>query len=254
VVGAARSVVACLAGGGSVAAALWESKHKAGLKGSGRVLVALAQQPALLGPALQGKAAHGYLKQLFVALPSRHRSHLVNGKGWQLACARAAEGACATLSRRVGGGWGGARSAGRGGAGSGLLSALGLVGGVAALAGVLVTAAVHRREVGGLLTHYAGPEVASQVDGLLLQPLSEAVAAASAAAAPHLAAAQEVVGPYWEQAQAAAEPHLAAAAAALAPHLAAAQEALAPLLAQAGALQAAALAQLEDIWQRAKQG
>lgn len=75
----ASNVVACLCGNDSCFA-LWEAKHKGGLRGSARVLAALVQQPQLLGPLLQQRTSVEAFRGLLAALPARHRSHLAAGK------------------------------------------------------------------------------------------------------------------------------------------------------------------------------
>lgn len=200
---AASNIVACLCSNGACFA-LWESKHKGALRGSARVLAALAQQPQLLGPLTQQRGSREAFRALLAALPARHRAHLATGKGWQGQCARVAEDACNKLPRKLGG-WG---SGGSGRVGP-VMTVLGL-GSVAA--GVAVVAGLYRREVAGVVAAYAGVDAAQQLDQALLAPLESSVQQGlkaaepyvqqlHAAAGPALAAAWERAGPVWKQAQ-----------------------------------------------------
>lgn len=228
---------------------LWEQKHKGQLRGSCRVLWAMASRPDAIRVLQRNKPKAALLRKLLAALPARHRSLLEGGKGWQGACAAAAEDAVAVMSGR---GRAGGRRGGAGGS-SGHDALLGVAGGVLVLGGVLAVSAWQRQEVVALLGHYAGGEVAQQVDMLLLQPLHAQMEVAAAVAEPHARAAADAATPYVEAATAALAPHLAAAKAAVAPLVEQAQEAAAPLVAQAGELLSHLHTQLLDIWERAKQ-
>jgi hypothetical protein len=209
----ASNVVACLCGN-EACFGLWEAKHKGGLRGSARVLAALLRRPELLGPLQQAGASKAAFRRLLAALPARHRAHLAAGKGWQGACARVAEDACAKLPRKLGGrlgvfgGGGGGGARGAGGVGS-VMAVLGLgsvVGGIMAVGGL------YRREVAGVVAAYAGKDTAQQLDGALLRHLEagmqQGLAAAQpllqqlqVAAGPAAAAAWAQVGPLWQAAQ-----------------------------------------------------
>ncbi len=231
VAAAASSVLSCLAAEPACYAA-WESAHKKQLKGSARVLQHLlhgysgnAQLRALLR---QGRHALAF-RQLLQALPPRHKFHLQSGKGWQGACARAAQEACAGL---LGKSAAAGRAAARGAQGPAAAAGRAL-GALALLGGAALTAAYHRAEVADVVGRYAGAPAAEQLHGLL--------AALHAAAAPHLDpllararphvdAAVAAVQPPLERAAAAAMPHVRQAAAAAQPYLQRAAEAAQPAL------------------------
>ncbi|GBF96506.1 hypothetical protein Rsub_09848 [Raphidocelis subcapitata] len=258
---AAAAVAAVLASpSGEAAFGAWENKHKGQLRGSSRVLCTLARRPELLRPVLANRGRSDSLRRLLAALPARHRSALAMGKGWQAAAARASDGAVSTLQRRAAGGWGAAFGGGGGGKGGGKARAggggggllVGAVGAAAAAAGVLAVVATHRREVCGLLAHYAGRDAAEALDASLA-PVDAALAPARAAAAPHVAALLAAAAPHVEAARAAAAPRVEAAAAALAPHLQALQQRAAPLVEQAAEAWARLAAQAQEIYAKAAQ-
>lgn len=136
------------------------------------------------------------------------------GKGWQGACARVAEDACQKLPRKLGGGWGASkRSGAQGGGGSSFRAGLGLLFMTTAVTGMLAVVGLHRRELAGMLTTYAGPEAAAAADQYVLEPVETGVAAALKAAQPLIEAATPAVASAWE----AAAPTVAAAWEAAAP-------------------------------------
>ncbi len=246
---AAASVAACLASpSGAAAFEVWEAKHKGQLRGSSRVLAALARRPELLRPLLANRARADALRQLLAALPSRHKSFLAAGKGWQGAAARSAEGSIAALRRRASGGWAGAFGGkgggkGSGGGGGGAATAVtGLLAAAVAGVGVLAVAATYRLEVGGVVTHYAGRPAAEALDSSLLAPLNLALAPARAALAPHAAAAIEALAP-----------HVAALRLKLAPLAAEVQKAAAPAAAAAAEAWGQLVAQAQEIYAKALQ-
>lgn len=212
---AAASVAACLASpSGEAAFEVWESKHKGQLRGSSRVLCALARKPELLRPVASSRPRADTLRKLLSALPARHQAHLAAGKGWQGAAAKASEGAIATIRRRVGGGWGGGGrggGAGKGKSSGGGSLAAGALAAAAAAAGLLAFASTYRREVAGVVQHYAGRPAAEALDASLLAPLSAALAPARATLAPHAAKAAEALAPLADQIAAALEPAAVAA-------------------------------------------
>lgn len=239
----ATNAIACLCGNDSCFA-LWETKHKGSLKGSARVLAALVQQPALLGPLLQQpRSTVEAFRGLLAALPTRHRGFLASGKGWQGSCARVAEDACSKLPRKLGrGGWGKGGSKGSGGGSVGPVMTLLGLGSLAA--GVLCVGGLYRREVAGVVAAYAGKDVAAQLEQQLLLPLESGVqqglrmaepylAQLQAAAGPSVAAAWEKVGPLVEQAQ---------------------EQVVGPALAAAQQAYAAGVQQLQEIAAKAQQG
>ncbi|KAI8462957.1 MAG: hypothetical protein J3K34DRAFT_527379 [Monoraphidium minutum] len=257
---AAASVAACLASpSGEAAFEVWESKHKGQLRGSSRVLAALARRPELLRPVLAGRGRAEALRKLLDALPSRHKAFLAAGKGWQAAAAASAERSAAALRRRAAGGWGGAfgggKAAGKGGKAGG--GGGGLAGGALAAAAVfgslLVVASTYRREVAGVVQHYAGRPAAEALDASLLAPLSAALAPARLALAPHAAKASAALAPHAAKAAAALEPHIAKAAAALAPLAAELQRHAEPAAAAAGEAWRQLAAQAQEIYARATQ-
>ncbi len=242
---ATQSIIACLIGSDATFSQ-WESKHKAHLKGSARVLQCMDRRPELMRPLTGQRPKAAALRALAAALPARHRSQLAQGKGWQGACARVAEDACAGLARQRGA-FGGRRSSGGSGAGLAMLSTL------AVTAGVVGVAAWHRAEVTPLVAKWAGAEAAHKLDAAVLVPLQQHLTAAHAAAAPLLAQAQQAVLPYAAAASKAAEPHVVRAQALVEPLWQQAQEAAAPLVAKGSELLQHLQQQLEEIWQRAKQ-
>eukprot|EP00882_Tetradesmus_deserticola_P014478 GHRQ01015397.1.p1 GENE.GHRQ01015397.1~~GHRQ01015397.1.p1 ORF type:complete len:243 (+),score=122.15 GHRQ01015397.1:534-1262(+) len=175
--------------------ALWESKHKSGLRGSARILAALQQQPALLQPLLSSPGAADLLRKLLSALPARHHTYLATGKGgWQGACAKVAEDACSRLARKLPRGRFGGGAATAGGCGSTAMTVLGLAVLVVGLAAVL---GVYRLEAAGIVQAYAGKEVAQQLDGAVLSPL----AAGLQQVVPHLQQVQQAAAPLLEPLQ-----------------------------------------------------
>ena len=258
---ATANVLTCL-GANDSAFSLWETKHKGLLKGTARVLVAISKKPSLLQPLTRQRGKADQLRELLAALPTRHRSHLAAGKGWQGACAKAADDACKVLTKKVGSG--GRSKRGSGGSG-GTSAVLVLLGGTAAAAGVIITAAVYRREVGGIVSHYAGKDFAQQLDSAVLGPLSEVIQLATVAAEPYLAQAKEIAEPYWlqveavagpklQQLQEAAQPHLETLQVAAQPYVEQLHAKVAPAVEELGKLQQYVLQQLDDVWQKAKQG
>jgi hypothetical protein len=196
----ASNMVACLCGNDSCFA-LWEAKHKGGLRGSARVLAALVQQPQLLGPLLQQRTSVEAFRGLLSALPARHRSHLAAGKGWQGTCARVAEDACNKLPRKLGrGGWG---KGSKGGSAGGIGPVMTVLGVGSLAAGMMVMGGLYRREVAGVVAAYAGTDVAQQLEQQLLMPLESGVNQGLKMAEPYLQQLQEVAGPSvaiaWEK-------------------------------------------------------
>ncbi|KAF6266744.1 hypothetical protein COO60DRAFT_1473267 [Scenedesmus sp. NREL 46B-D3] len=184
----AAHAVACLCGS-DACFALWESKHKSGLRGSARILAALQQQPALMQPLLATPGAADSLRKLLSALLARHHTFLATGKGgWQGACAKVAEDACRRLGRRLPRGrFGGAAGAT---GGSSAAAAFGLV---VLMLGLVVVLGVYRLEVAGVVQAYAGKDAARQLDTAVLSPI---------------AAGLQQLEPYVQQVQQAAAPLL----------------------------------------------
>jgi hypothetical protein len=72
---------------------VWQSRHKAQLRGSSRVLSALqAAYPDALMPIVAVPAKRAAFVALMPALQQRHQYGLRNGKGWQVSgCCRRQE-------------------------------------------------------------------------------------------------------------------------------------------------------------------
>jgi hypothetical protein len=74
---------------------VWQSRHKAQLRGSSRVLAALqAAYPDALMPLMAVPSKRAAFVALMPALQQRHQYALRNGKGWQVGmpCLKLAEG------------------------------------------------------------------------------------------------------------------------------------------------------------------
>jgi hypothetical protein len=239
----ASNVVACLCGNDSCFA-LWEAKHKGSLRGSARVLAALVQQPALLGPLLQQRSSVQAFRGLLAALPARHRSHLATGKGWQGACARVAEDACNKLPRKLGrGGWGKGGKGGQGSGSAGVGAVMTILGLGSVAAGIVVVGGLCRREVAGVVAAYAGKDVAEQLEQQLLLPFESGV--------QH---GLKVAEPYLQQLQEAAGPSVAAAWEKVGPVVTQAQEqVVGPAVAALQQLYATALQQVQELTAKAGQ-
>lgn len=200
------------------------------------MLAALAARPSLLQPLALAPGAVDAFRALLSALPARHRSHLAAGKGWQGACARAAQDACAVLPRQLPRG-GGRFNPVAGGSSGAVGAALPLLGCTLGLAGLTVAIGLHRREVAGVVQAYAGRPAAERLDEMLLTPLEAALAPALPALDALMTAAAPAVTATWE----AAAPVLEAAHTAALPALEAVRRAAAPALERAAACAGPAL-------------
>lgn len=196
-----RPLLLIFCGGSDHCFSVWESKHKACLRGSARILAALEKHPHLLQPLVANPAKVELLLQLLAALPARHRTFLAAGKGgWQGACAKAAEDACHGLPRKLPRGrWrgAGAAAARQSGSSGALGQAAAVIAGTAAMAGVVMMLGVYRHEVAGIVQAYAGKEAAQQLDANVLAPL----AAGLQQAAPYVQQVQQAAQPYVQQAE-----------------------------------------------------
>lgn len=250
---AAASVVGCLSAA-DASYVLWESKHKSYLKGSARVLQALYKHPSILEPiaANPGKL-HNLRILVSVALPVRHKTFLAQGKGWQGACATAAEAACAGLSKKLAvmtTAAGRRKSAGGAGGGG---AAVRVLGTTALAASILAVAAVYRLEVGGVLHQYIGADATRKLDTTVLLPLQTVLHQAYAAAQPVLQQVEEHVGPHVTAVQQALQPYVHNVQEAAHPYVEQLQQFATPIISNGTQLWHQMIQQLDDIWQRAKQ-
>eukprot|EP00878_Enallax_costatus_P015985 GHUV01016761.1.p1 GENE.GHUV01016761.1~~GHUV01016761.1.p1 ORF type:complete len:547 (+),score=226.91 GHUV01016761.1:1274-2914(+) len=198
----AANVVSCLCGS-DACFGLWESKHKGQLRGSARILAAMVQQPQLLKPLQRQPEAAQSFRELLAALPARHRSHLATGKGWQGACARAAEDACSKLPRKVSGrGWKSSSSRLNGGPSQGASIVLPLLGTTVVLTSCVIMSGLYRHEVAGIVQAYAGKDTAEKLDQQVLVPLEGLLEQAK----PHIQQLQQVLEPILAKVQEAAAP------------------------------------------------
>lgn len=205
---------------------VWENRHKGSLRGSSRVLAYLSSvqgsKASPLAPLLRDTKKRGKFRAMLGQLRQRHHNYLASGKGWQGACARAANEACNTLQRsrapkQVGGV--GSSSGGR----SATLASLAVLSVVAAAVAIVKVDSVQQQAVQVL-----GPEAVAQVQ--------QAYVAVSAKLGPYVDQVVAVTQPYVQQASEAVHPYLQQAAAAAAPYVQQASEAVQPYLQQAATL------------------
>lgn len=81
--------------------AVWQSKHKAGLRGSSRILAALDHDYTLTSRLLAVPEKRVAFTALMPALRGRHQFALRSGKGWQGPAARKANAATVSLEMKV---------------------------------------------------------------------------------------------------------------------------------------------------------
>mmetsp|Transcript_6666 Transcript_6666/g.19195 ORF Transcript_6666/g.19195 Transcript_6666/m.19195 type:complete len:682 (-) Transcript_6666:259-2304(-) len=185
----------------------WQSKHKAGLRGSSRILAALdAGHPSTTMQLMAIKDKQTMFVALLGGLRGRHQYALRSGKGWQGSCARTADAAASSLVAKV------QRD-----------------GGKTAMRSVVKTLA------GGLGLSMILGGISGGAAGIFNHPLLQLIGKAAKATGLTAVALQVLAAtePYRQQVAASAAPYVQPAVDAATPYVQHASETISPLLQQA---------------------